>query len=431
MRNVDPLWSSSQACECVTKHQPGGLVRIGRCRLGWRQGELGRRIGCSASTVSRLETGPAGDLRLLQRAAREVGVPDGVLGAALGLTGFEATTVAASRDEEDPMRRRSMLAAAGLVAPTQLLTLVDDALAAVPAPIVEPVALQARMARARALFDAGRYAVLLAGLPELLGAAHQVARTRSDLSYGRLSACYGLAAQALIKIERYGRARIAADRATVYADLSGSALAAAAAAREMAIVLRHQGQPQTAQRLVTNAAVTVGATGLTTDAQRSAYAQMLCTTAYTAAQSGDRAEALTMIREASAAARVLPDVAPTGRLFPVTPAAVDAYAVSVHWALGDSGAALEIGGRLLPQQFATAERRGRFHTDMARAWWQWGRPEQTAAALLEAARVAPAEVRDRPAIRRIVTDLGERHPLVPGVRALTTALSTTTPQTAV
>ncbi|SHL20156.1 hypothetical protein [Actinacidiphila paucisporea] len=188
----------------------------------------------------------------------------------------------------------------------------------------------------------------------------------------------------------------------------------------MAIVLRHQGQPQAAQKLVTNAALAVGATGLTTDAQRSAYAQMLCTTAYTAAQSGDRAEALTMIREAADAARNLPDAAPRERLFPVTPAAVDAYAVSVHWALGDSGTALDIGSRLLPQQFATAERRGRFHTDMARAWWQWGRPEQTAAALLAAARAAPAEVRDRPAIRRIVTELQKRHPLAPGVRALAT-----------
>ncbi|MBM9435012.1 helix-turn-helix domain-containing protein [Actinacidiphila bryophytorum] len=420
MRNVDPLWSSSQAREYVTKRQPGGLVRIGRRRLGWRQDELGRRIGCSASTVSRLENGPAGDLRLLQRAAREVGVPGGALGAALGLTGFGTTTVAASRDEEDPMRRRSVLAAAGLVAPTQLLALVDDALAAVPAPTAEPIALQSRVAGARALFDAGRYTSLLEGLPGLLGAAHQAARTRSDLGYGRLSACYGLTAQALIKIERYDSARIAADRATVYADLSGSALAAAAATREMAIVLRHQGQPQAAQKLVTNAALAVGATGLTTDAQRSAYAQMLCTTAYTAAQSGDRAEALTMIREAADAARNLPDAAPRERPFPVTSAAVDAYAVSVHWALGDSGTALDIGSRLLPQQFPTAERRGRFHTDMARAWWQWGRPEQTAAALLAAARVAPAEVRDRPAIRRIVTDLQERHPLAPGVRALAT-----------
>lgn len=327
------------------------------------------------------------------------------------------------------MRRRSVLAAAGLVAPAQLLVLVDDALAAVPTPSAEPAALPARLAEARALFDAGRYTVLLQGLPGLLGDAHQSARARSDLGYGQLSACYSLAAQVLIKIESYGRARIAADRATVYADLSGSVLVAAAAAREMAIVLRHQGRESAASRMINEAAETLDAAGLTTDPLRSAYSQMLCTTAYTAAQAGDRDQALTMIREAANAARGLPDVAFKGRLFSVTPAAVDAYAVSVHWALGDSGTALDIGGKLLPQHLPTAERRGRFHTDMARAWWQWGRPEQTAAALLEAARVAPAEVRDRPAIRRMVTDLGGRHPLTPGVRALTTAMGTA-PQTA-
>jgi tetratricopeptide (TPR) repeat protein len=320
------------------------------------------------------------------------------------------------------MRRRSLLAAAGVAVPVHLLAGVDDALAAVPDPTGAPVALHGHLARSRALFDAGRYTVVLEDLPALLADAHQAARSRSELGYGQLSVCYGLAAQVLSKLESYDRARIAADRATVYADLSGSALAAAGAAREMAIVLRHQGQDAAAQQLVTDAAVKIDAAGLATDAQRSAYAQMLCTSAYTAAQAGDRDQALTMIREASAAARRLPEVAPPGRLFPVTPAAVSLYGVSVHWALGDAGTALDIGGRLRPQRFPTAERRGRFHTDMARAWWQWNKPAQTAAALLDALRVSPAEIRDRPAIRRIVTDLRERHPLVPGVRELATAV---------
>lgn len=354
MRNVDPLWSSSQVCEHVTKCRPGALVRIGRCRLGWRQGEPGRRIGCSASTrwprcphplPSRLRCSPAWQER------GHCSTPGGTRSFCGGCRACSATPI--SRHEPGP--------------------------------------------------------------------------SWATDSCPRATAS---AAQVLIKIESYDRARIAADRATLYADLSGSALVAAAAAREMAIVLRHQGQESAARRMVSDAAEPLDAAGLTTDAQRSAHAQMLCTTAYTAAQAGGREQALAMIREAAAAAHGLPDVAPKGRLFAVTPAAVDAYAVSVHWALGDSGAALAIGGRLLPQQFATAERRGRFHTDMARAWWQWGRPEQTATALLQAARIAPAEVRDRPAIRRIVTDLGARHPLTPGVRALTTALATT-PRTAV
>ncbi|WP_031522033.1 helix-turn-helix domain-containing protein [Streptomyces sp. NRRL F-5123] len=422
MLDVDPLWSSQVARQHVERRRPGGLIRLGRHQRGWRQAELGHRIGCSASTVSRLERGPAGDLRLLQRAAREVGVPNSVLSAALGLSRAAADTVAGSRDEEDLMRRRSVLAA-GLVAP-QLLAGVDDALAAVPAPTAAPVVLRAQMARARSTFDSGQYTQVLKGLPGLLADAHQAARTRTEAGFGQLSTCYAFAVDVLTKIESYGRARVAADRATVYADLSGSVVAAAEAARQTAIVLRHEGKAHAAQKLVTDAAVSVEATGLTTDTQRAAYAQMLCTTAYTAAQSGDRVEALTMIREAAGAARVLPAVAPQGQLFPVTPASVDAYAIGVHWALGDAGTAVDIGSRLFAQQFTTVERRGRFHTDMARAWWQWGRPEQTAAALLDAARISPAEIRDRPAIRRIITELRHRHPHAIGVRELTRLTTT-------
>lgn len=45
------------------------------------------------------------------------------------------------------------------------------------------------------------------------------------------------------------------------------------------------------------------------------------------------------------------------------------------------------------------------HTDPGRARWQWGKPEQTANELLSALRVSPGEVRDRPVIRQIVSDL--------------------------
>jgi hypothetical protein len=52
------------------------------------------------------------------------------------------------------------------------------------------------------------------------------------------------------------------------------------------------------------------------------------------------------------------------------------YRVGVHWSLGDAGAALHVGRGLHPGQFTTPERRGRLHTDLARAWWQGGKPEQ-------------------------------------------------------
>lgn len=190
---------------------------------------------------------------------------------------------------------------------------------------------------------------------------------------------------------------------------------------ELAVVPGVQDQPGAAQRLIISAATQVEATGLTTPAQAAAYAQMLCTASYTAARAGDRDQALTMIREASRAARALPRQAPAGRLFPITPAAVDLYEVGVHWALGDAGASLQAGRALHPDKFPTPERKGRMHTDLGRAWWQWGKPEQTAHELLSAVRISPGEVRDRPAIRQIVSDLSTRHSRVSGVRELVAA----------
>ncbi|MET9089095.1 helix-turn-helix domain-containing protein [Streptomyces sp. NPDC004237] len=428
MRTMDPLWSSSQARTFVDRQDPGGLIRMGRVGRGWRQADLGVRLGCSASTVSRMEqmVSRTADLRLLRRAAHEVGVPPQILGAALGFGVRQATRVAADgprRVKEDPMRRRTLIAAVGLATPAQFLAGVDDALAVPPDPTGSTMPFDMRLAGARAFFDAGRHADLLEALPGLLADAHDAARakTRSDLSYARLSSCYSLAAQLLVKIGHYDRARITADRATVYAEVSGSPLAAAAAARELSIVLRHQDQSAAAQRLILTVVDKVEATGLKTPAQSAAYAQMLCTTSYTAARAGDRKQALSMIREASRAACGLPRQAPAGRLFPITPAAVDLYEVGIHWALGDAGAAIQAGRALHPDLFSTAERKGRMHTDLGRAWWQWGKPEQTANELLSALRVSPGEVRDRPAIRQIVHDLSTRHPRVSGVRELVAA----------
>ncbi|MEU8625073.1 hypothetical protein [Streptomyces sp. NPDC048669] len=61
---------------------------------------------------------------------------------------------------------------------------------------------------------------------------------------------------------------------------------------------------------------------------------------------------------------------------------------------------------------------------MARAWWRWNKPEQTTHALLAAYRTAPAEVRYRPSICAMVSDLAQRHPHTSGVRELVSAART-------
>ncbi|MFH8555457.1 transcriptional regulator [Streptomyces celluloflavus] len=328
------------------------------------------------------------------------------------------------------MHRRSLLRAAGLAVPLYVLDGFDEALALLPSPARTPTAvgLSAEYRTARALFDKGAHTELVTMLPALLATAQDRADAGDAADFARLAGCYDLATEALSKIGRYSASRITADRSHTYARLSGSLLAAAASARTFSIVLRHEDRADTAQRVTLDAAARIEATGLTAPAQAAAFAQMLCTVAYSAAQAGDRARArardraLEMIGDAERAAALLPDQ-PAGPLhsLSVTPASVTLYKVGVLWSLGDAGAAVHTGRNLHPAQFPTAERRGRLHTHLARAWWQWGKAEQTAHALLAAHRAAPSEVRDRPGIRSLVTDLAERHPRTSGVRELVAA----------
>lgn len=428
MSALDPLWQSARARALITARDIGGVVRFARQARGWRQSDLGAATGYSSSTISRLETGrgtPA-DFDKLRRISLEAGIPSNVLGELLGILPADTDTLArinGKQEEDDPVRRRSLLVA-GLTIPLGLLTALDDSLAspAVPAAAsTADVALLLR--RARRLFDKGHLAQLMAGLPRLLAIAHMKAeQSRAPEDYACSAACYDLATEALNKIGHIAASRITADRSTICARMSGSPIAMAASARCLSIVLRHEGREQVADRITIQAAVALERKGLVNPAEAAAYAQMLCTCAYTAAQAGNRARALEMIRDAEHAVLRLPATSTSGRPFSVNAAQVDLYRVGVHWSLGDAGSAVSIGRRLHPEQFPTPERRGRLFTDLARAWWQWGKPEQTVHSLLDAHSHAPAEVRDRPAIRGIVTDLSRRYPKMPGVQELAQAV---------
>jgi transcriptional regulator with XRE-family HTH domain len=434
MREQVPDWNSPRARALIAAGNTGALIRWVRCERGWRQIDLGKATGYSASAVSRLETAarPATDIDMLKSFAAALVIPPGVLAAVLGVTSPRAATVVStqrySEPEEESMKRRALLAV-GVAVPLSALNTLDESLALLPEPASAPTpaALLANFRKARGLFNSGAHTRLVETLPNLLATAEACAASGGAADYARLAACYDLATEALSKIGRYGASRITADRSTTYSRLAESPLAAAASARAFSIVLRHEGRAETAQRVTLHAASQVEATGLTTAAQAATFAQMLCTVSYTAAEAGDRDRALEMIDEAERAAALLPEPAAGSQSFSVTPASVTLYKVGVLWSLGDAGAAVQVGRNLRAAQFPTAERRGRLHTDMARAYWQWGKPEQTAHALLAAHRAAPSEVRDRPSIRAIVTGLVQRHPRTSGVRELVAATGLTAP----
>ena len=431
MNTGDAVWASARVRSLLRARDVGGMIRFARQVRGWRQDDLAAAAGYSRSTISRLETGAkAGtDVGMIRGVAAAAGIPSLLLSELLGITAPPAATVGtsiATRTDggDDPVRRRQLIAA-GLAIPLSVLASLDDALARLPSPASAATApeITARLERARKCFDAGDLARLIAGLPGLIAAAHQAAENGTDpAGWGRVGACYDLATETLNKIGSYGSSRVTADRATTYAALSGSPIAMSAAARSLGIVLRHEGRHAIADQVTLQAASRLETTGLTTPAQFAAFSQMLCTCAYNAAQAGDRDRALELITDAERAAARLPPHAVPGQPFTVTPAQVALYKVGVHWSLGDAGTAIAAGRDLRPAQFPTAERRGRLHTDLARAWWQWGKPEPTARELLAALRQAPGEVRDRPSIRKVAVSLIQQHPRVPGVRELAAAI---------
>ncbi|MEO3854429.1 helix-turn-helix transcriptional regulator [Acrocarpospora sp. B8E8] len=427
MGTHDALWDSARARALIASRNLGGAIRLARESHGWRQADLGRATGYSASTISRLETGHrvCADVDILIRVARAVALPTDLLSVFLGIPAEPPAAAGADRAEENPVRRRSFIAAAGLTVPLPLLTRLDDALVLLPTPArpATPAGLAQRLARARRQFDAGDLAGLVAELPDLIATAHYAAEQGDGPAvHAGVADCYMVATEALDKIGHHGASRITADRAASAARLSESPIAAAAAARCMSIVLRHEGRHRIADQVIMQAAGQVEATGLVTSAQAATYAQILCTSAYIAAQVGDRDRALELIGEAERAAARLPSQPIASQPFTVSPAAVGLYKVGVHWSLGDAGAALTAGRGLRASMFPSPERRGRLHTDLARAWWQWGKPEQTARELLAACRHAPGEVRDRLSIRKIAVELVQRHPKVVGVPELAAAV---------
>ena len=422
----DDQWQSPRLRALIAARDVGGVIRFARQRRGWKQSDLGKASGYSASTISRLETGRrAGiDLHLLHRVTDAAGVPGHVLSALIA----PAATVAATTGQlakEDSMRRRTLLSAAGLAVPAHLLSRLDDALAVLPVPSSPalPARIASHLTRARDSFDTGDLARLVAELPGILALAHEAAETQmTTTAYARAAACYDLATEALNKIGRHEASRITADRAVTFAGLSGLPISMAASARSLGIVLRHEGRRKIADQLTLQATHRLEAAGLDTPAQAAAYAQMLCTCAYNAAQAGDRDRALDMIRQATHVTARLPQRAIPGQPFTIGPAHVSLYEIGVHWSLGDAGAALHAGRGLHPRQLPTPERRGRLFTDLARAWWQWGKPEQTASALLNACRESVGEVRTRPAICAMAVTLINQHPRVSGVQTLATAI---------
>ncbi|WP_433717397.1 hypothetical protein ACQP2U_43460 (plasmid) [Nocardia sp. CA-084685] len=322
------------------------------------------------------------------------------------------------------MRRRTLLtgltslAGTAALGPTALASATGDALQQlehvllVPPSTGMPVGLPQLghdLATLRSAFDLGRYTDVAAELPSLLCdamATRAAANTGDDIAAttALLAQIYVLASTLTVKFAHDQLAWTTADRAMQAAHSSADRLTQAAAHRAWAIVLRRTGHADTGKRLILDTAAS-----LLPDLHRgpqylAVYGSLLSTAAYTAAVDGDRNTAHTLIGEAIDAATRLDNNANSHRTG-FGPTAVGLYRISIARVLGDSGTAIEAARQINPATIALAERRAQYWSDVARAFHQWGKPEQCYRALLAAEQTSPDEVRYRKQIQQITKSL--------------------------
>ncbi|MEV5749765.1 hypothetical protein AB0L00_18250 [Actinoallomurus sp. NPDC052308] len=343
-------------------------------------------------------------------------------------------------DGDDPVRRRELLTGAVGLAAVGVLGLPGTARASRTADPTgglenllyghgldgtEPVplsTLRTATGRARALFQAARYDQLTTELPRLIASATATRDHADDeerlAADALLADAYIVASGFMVKLNDDQLAWATADRAAQAAEASGDALTLADARRSVATVMRRTGRPSRARALLIDTAEDIAPGRDVTPEQLSMYGTLLQTAAYTAAVDGDRAEAHDLIGTAKTAATRLGRDA-NHRHTAFGPTNVALYQVSIAQVLGDNGTAIAHAKTLNPAAIPTAERRGRYWVDVARACHQWGKIEACYRALRAAERAAPAEVRYRPPVRRMTVDLlrADRRGALPGLRA--------------
>lgn len=446
MDTRDPRWNSPAIRHAAEIGSYGMVIRLARTAAKLTQAQLGAQLGLDRSGISRLETGtaPVRDVMLLRRLASVFKIPPELFGLSTqqyrppladdrsGASPIVRVKDTTSDGGDDPVRRRSFLAAsAGLLGSaaageafiSQLEgVLINASTSQRPLP---PSQITAAIAVARSRFQACRYRELAAGLPQLIAAATTNAATcPNHASHAALADVYNLATRLLIKLGDDGPAYVTADRALTAARVGGDPIAIAESSRMVSSVLRRTGHRATAQQVIETAATSLDTTGRLTARGSATLAHLWCTAAYTAAQDGNRDQALTLIGDAAQVAARLDE--PDRRRYVAlgSPANVTLHRISIAYLLGDAGTAITLADGLPPATIAVTERRARYHIDVARAYMQWNKLEPCYHSLLDAYQAAPEEVAGRPAIRGMVTTLlsAERARQLSGLRRFATRI---------
>lgn len=287
-----------------------------------------------------------------------------------------------------------------------------DGLAANPAPAGEPLPtaqLRRRVDHLWLAFEAANYEVIGRALP---GVLHDSQRSHAALRQAEtaqtLAETYQITASTARKLGEFDLAWIAGDRGIAVAEEARDQLLTATAAYRVANALLAMGRVDAAYALNVSIAGRLEPE-LETESDKSVYGTMLLQAAIASARKGDNRESRDLIREAHEVAGLV-GAARNDYHTAFGPVNVGIHRVSALVELGEGGSAVEAAAVVPRHDLGQLprERRANHLVDVARGYSQWGRREQALTTLLDAERLAPAEVRCRPMARATITDLIHR-----------------------
>ncbi|MEP7024112.1 MAG: helix-turn-helix transcriptional regulator [Actinomycetota bacterium] len=371
----------------------GRRIAAERRRRGLSQSQLATMIDRSVAWVSQVERGARtiDRMSVLEMLARALEVPLAELAA-------EAPLVAALTEEP--------AGAGGL----RLVLSGVHSLRPIVSEDGPPdlAGLSAQADQAWELTHAGQYTELtdlLTGLvPELESAALSTSEDGQAEVFSLLTATYQACSAALARLGDTEAAWIAADRAIAAAGRTGSPQLVAAGAYRLVFVFiaaRHYAQ---AQETAQTAADGIGPLAAGGDPEAmSLLGGLTLQRGFIAARLGDAAAAYAFLADARQVAGHLGE----GRDDHFTefgPANVGLHEIAIAVELGDAGRALQAHADT-DTSGLSPERRGRTLLDVARAHAQRRQVSEAVAALLEAERITPQQVRSHGLARQIATDL--------------------------
>jgi hypothetical protein len=337
---------------------------------------------------------------------------------------IEAATLGVGGESEDDVHRRELLSAAagmgfGAVLPAA------PAMAQSPAPgwakaLFHSATPTTPMTSAQ--IDAGLVAVARHGaaarynqaaeaIPALITAAEHLARRGGQHGAVLLTRAYALATAVAVK-ERGEIGWITADRAVQAARRSQHPLALATAARAQLIVLRQRGHHRWAQQITDTAVADLSGEELA----RPVVGHILLESAYGAAQSGKRADAVAHWEHA----RDLAERGPSETVWPdscgpLSTDQINRYALCMYHVLGDTRSAISYMSKIDARTMPTAERRARYRHDSAKLHRDLGDLPRALRLLRDQEAETPQDAR-RSSLRSMVSGMLTTSPALPGLR---------------